>query len=100
MNPHHGTVDHLNVAVIGLGNRIHDAVPHPGLGPAVEAIVASRIRSIAFRQIAPRRARAQHPENAAQDATVVNTRNATWLVRKKRFNDRPFKVREVISPPM
>ena len=31
MNAHHGTVDHLDVAVISLGDGVHDAVPKPRL---------------------------------------------------------------------
>ena len=97
MNAHHGTIDHLDIAVVGLGNRVHDAVPHARLAPANEAIVAGRVRTVAFRQVAPRRTRTQHPENPAQHPPVVNARNATRLVRKKRFDDRPFEVRQVVT---
>ena len=37
------TVDHLNVAVAGLTNGVHDPVPDTSLAPPVEAVVAGRI---------------------------------------------------------
>lgn len=97
MNAHHGTVDHLGVTVVSFGNSVHDAVPDACLAPAVEAIVAGRVRAITLRQIAPRRAQAQHPEDAIQHASVVNTRNATRLIGKKRVNHGSFKVRKVTA---
>ena len=97
MNAHHGTVYHLDIAVIGFGNRDHDAVPDPRLAPTIEAVVARRIRAVSLRQVAPRRAGAQHPENAAQHPPVVNARHAARLVRKKRFDDRPFEVRQIVA---
>ena len=54
MYAHHGAVDHLNLAVVSLYDRVHN--PHGGLAPAVEAVVAGRMRPVALRQIAPRRA--------------------------------------------
>ena len=46
----------------------------PGLAPAVEAVVDGRVRPVALRQVAPRRARAQHPEDAVQHPPVVYLR--------------------------
>ena len=98
MNTHHGGVDHLDVAIEGLGNRVHDAIPHTRLAPADEAVVTGDIGAIAFRKIAPRRTGAQHPEDAVQNPPVVNTRHAARFVRKKRFDDRPFEVRQIVAP--
>ena len=97
MNTHHGGVDHLDIAVIGLRKRVHDAVPHTGLAPVDEAIVAGRVWAVAFRQVAPRCTRTQDPENAVQHPPVVNTWNTARLVRKKRFDDRPFEARQIIT---
>jgi len=43
MYAHYGTVNHLGVTVVGLGNRVHDLVPNAGLAPAVKAIIAGRV---------------------------------------------------------
>ena len=32
-------VDHLHVAVVGRDDGVHQALPHPCLAPAVEAVV-------------------------------------------------------------
>ena len=97
MNAHDRGVDHLDIAVVGLRDGVHEPIPMAGLAPAVEAIVAGRVGAVALRQIAPRRARAQHPEDAVQNPPVVDPRHAPWLVRKKRLDDRPFKIRKVIA---
>ena len=67
------------------------------LAPAVEAIVTGRSVAIALRQSAPRRPRAQPPEDAVQDAPIIGPQHTPQLVGKKRLDDRPFKSREVIA---
>jgi len=39
MNPHAGAVDHLDIAIVSLSQRVHNPVPDAGLGPAAEAVV-------------------------------------------------------------
>jgi hypothetical protein len=51
-----GRVDHLHCRIMSSSQRIHDPVPHASAPPANEAVVASRRRTIAAWQIAPRRA--------------------------------------------
>ena len=79
----------------GTIQRIHDAVPDACLPPTNEATIASgggTIGSGSSRLGAPE---PQDPKDTVQDAPVVNTGNATRLVRKER-PDGPFKVREFI----
>ncbi len=52
MNAHDRRVDHLNIAVVGLGDGVHEPIPMASLAPAVEAIVAGRVGAVALRQIA------------------------------------------------
>ena len=75
-------VDHLHVAVVGRDDGVHQALPHPCLAPAVEAVVAGRVGPVILRQVTPRRPRAQHPENAAQHSPVVYPRHPARLVRQ------------------
>src|SRR3979411_3231844 len=53
MHAHRGAVDHLHIAVVGLADRSHDAVPNPGLAPAHKAVVAGRRRPEFFVQRPP-----------------------------------------------
>jgi hypothetical protein len=57
MDAHRGAVDHLHVAVVGLADGGHDAVPNPGFAPANKAVVAGRRRAVFLRQRPPRCAR-------------------------------------------
>ena len=50
-----------------------------------------------FRQIAPRRARPQDPEDAIDDKQVVYAGNAARFVGEHRFDDAPFAVAEFMA---
>ena len=97
MHAHDGTIDHLDLAVVGLRNGLQNLIPDAGSPPANEAIVAGRVGAIAFRNISPGCARAQPPEDAVQDAAVVNARHATRLVRQKRCDDLPLGIGEFVA---
>jgi len=97
MNPHAGAVDHLDIAIVSLSQRVHNPVPDAGLGPATEAVVAGRLRPVPLRQIRPGRARAQHPEYPVEHAPVVHPRHPARLVRQKRFNDGPFEIGQIVA---
>jgi hypothetical protein len=43
-----GAVDHLNVAIVSSGNGVHQLVPHTGLPPSHEAVVAGGARATMF----------------------------------------------------
>ena len=64
MGPDNRTVDHVQAVLGLLGQSIEYLFPDAALRPAIVAIIASRIRPVPFRQIAPRATRAQHIENA------------------------------------
>lgn len=55
MNTHHARVDHLDIAITGLGTRIQDAVPRTGLAPVGKMVVADHAWAAAFRQVTPPR---------------------------------------------
>ena len=90
-------IDHLHGRIMSGGQRLHDPVPDASPPPANEPIVASRTGSVAFRQIAPWRARPQDPEDAVEDTPVVHAGNAARLVREHRLDDAPFVVAEFIA---
>jgi hypothetical protein len=55
--------------------------------------------AIALGQVAPRRTRAQHPEDAIQHPSVIDTRHASRLIGQKWLDHAPLEVRQVISAP-
>ena len=52
---------------------------------------------LTLRQIAPWRARAQHPEDAIQNPPVIDPRHATRFVRQQRRDRPPFEFRQLVS---
>lgn len=96
MHANHGAVDHLHVAVMRLDDGIHQPIPDAGFSPAVEAVVDCRARPVTLRQVAPRRARAQHPENAVENPPIVDPRDAPRLVGKMRLDRLPLEIRQLI----
>lgn len=97
VDTHARTVDHAHIAAISICNCIHNPIPYARFGPATEAIVAGGVGAIAFRQIAPRRARSQHPENAIQHSPVIHPCNPTGLVRQQRGNHPPLKLGQMTT---
>ncbi len=97
MHAHHRAVDHLNLAVVSLYDRVHNPVPDAGLAPAVEAVVAGRVRPVALQQVAPWRARAQNPKNPVQDPSVVDPWHAARLVWQQRLYHRPIEIRQIVA---
>ena len=97
MRTNGSAVDHLDVALARRRNGVHQHVPHPGLSPSREAIVAGGARTISLRQVAPWCARSQHPEDAVQYTTVINPRHASRLVRQERLDRTPLEVGQIIS---
>jgi hypothetical protein len=76
----------------GLGQRFKDGAPSPTFGPAVEAIVDGRVRTIFTRAIAPSRPRLQHVNDPADNAAVVFPRRSLQPARQMRLNTRPLPV--------
>lgn len=73
---------------------------HGGLSsppPTNEAVVAGGVRTKHIGQITPRCSRAQDPEDAIEDMTVVHPRNAARHVRQHRLDGNPFMIGEFIA---
>src|SRR3954453_21653718 len=88
------------VAFLGLRLRPRDyPLPYPRRAPAVEPARHRPDRAIALRQVAPRRASAQNPQNAVQDGTVVMVRPARTrpLGRQQWLQAPPLRVRQIIA---
>ena len=97
MDAHHGAVDHRDVAVVDSYDGVHEPVPDARLAPAVEAIVAGRIGTVALRQVAPRRAGPQDPADAVQHSPVINPQPSAPLVRQQGLNHRPLESRQIVA---
>jgi hypothetical protein len=74
-------VDHLDVTVMGGGDGVHHSIPNARLSASDEAVVTGGSRTIAFRQVSPRRTGSQHPEDAVQHAAVIDAWDASRFDR-------------------
>jgi hypothetical protein len=97
MHADDGGVYHLNSSVMGSGERVDDALPNASPPLTNEAVVAGGVRTKHLGQITPRCSRAQDPEDAIEDTTVVNPRNATRLVRQHGLDGNPFIIGEFVA---
>lgn len=92
-----GAVDHLDVAIVGGGDGVHQPVPYTCLPPSHEAVVAGGARAVALGQVAPWCAGSQHPEDAVQHAPVIDARDASGLIGQERLDHAPLEVGQIIS---
>ena len=97
MHAHERAVDHLDLAVVRLDDGVHQAIPDARLAPAIEAVVGRRVRPVTLGQIAPRRARAQHPEDAVENTPVVLRFGASPVGRQERLDSAPLEVGEIVA---
>ena len=97
MHADRGGVDHLQIAVVGLRDRLEDPVPDAVLAPSDEAVVAGRRRTVALGNVGPGRARPQPPVDAVQHPPVIGPRHAARLVRQQRLDDRPFEIGQFVA---
>src|SRR5579862_2677914 len=97
MHADNGCVDHLDSSILGGSKCVDDAAPDTSSPPADEAVIAGRVRAKMRRQIAPRCPGSQDPEDAVEDTSVVDPRNATRLVRQHRLDGKPFIVGEFVA---
>ena len=97
MHPHDRAIDHLHLAVMGLGDRVHQPVPDARLAPTIKAIVGGRVRPVSLGQIAPRRARAQDPEDAIEDPPIVARLAAAAVLGQKRLDNAPLEIGQVVA---
>src|SRR5580692_402781 len=84
-------------AVVGCGKCVYDAAPDARPAPADKAVIAGRARAKMIRQIAPRCAGSQDPEDAVEDTSVVYPRNATRLIRQHGLDSSPFIIGEFVA---
>ena len=77
---------------------LEDTHPHAGSGPAIEAVIDRRIRAVTLRQIAPRRARAQHIEMPFKTRRSSPAPHRA-LVRQQRLNQPTIPHRSDRSAP-
>ena len=82
---------------MGSGDGVHQPVPYACFPPSYEAVVAGGAGAIAFGQVAPRCAGAQHPEDAVQRPPVIDTRHASRFPGQQRLNHAPLEVGQVIT---
>jgi hypothetical protein len=64
---------------------------------AVEAVVDAFPFTVAFRQIAPRRASAKNPDHAVESSAMVVPSPATALFGKKAFDEIPLRFLKIVS---
>src|SRR5437868_10038852 len=100
MRFHNGAIDQVQTVARFCCESIEDTLPHPSPRPAVEPIVRTRVRAIAFGQIAPRDPGPQHVKYCIYDPSIVRAR-ALPTVRHQRLENRPFLIAEIEShdPP-
>jgi hypothetical protein len=89
--------DHLDSGIVGSSKCVYDAATDTSAPPTDEAIVACGVRTKHLGQITPRCSRAQDLEDAIEDTTVVNPRNATRLVRQHGLDGNPFIIGEFVA---
>ena len=97
MHANDRTVDHLHLAVVGLDDGVHHAIPNSGLAPPIEAIVGRGVGPVSFGKIAPRCAGAQNPENAVENTPIALGLHTPPVLRQQWFDDTPLEVCEIVA---
>jgi len=97
MDPDNGTIDHLEVSVVGLRNCIHQAIPHACLTPPIEPVICSRTGTVPTWQIAPGRPSPKNPKNTIQDKSVILTSRTWTALRQNGFNNAPLEIGQVVA---
>ena len=100
MRFHNRAIDQVQTVARFCRESIENTLPHPSPRPAVEPIVRTRVRAIAFGQIAPRDPGPQHVKYCIYDPSIVRAR-ALPTLRHQRLKNRPFLIAEIEShdPP-
>jgi hypothetical protein len=94
----HGPVD----LALGIGLLLHglkETLPDTRFAPAIETAGHRAPRTIAFRQIAPRGTGAQHPQDAVEDASMIQSGSTRlrFLRWKQRLEPLPLRVGEFFA---
>src|SRR5947208_2550212 len=100
MRFHNRAIDQVQTVARFCRESIENTLPHPSPRPAVEPLVRTRVRYIAFWQIAPRDPGPQHVKYCIYDPSIVRAR-ALATLRHQRLKNRPFLIAEIEShdPP-
>ncbi len=75
----------------------HYLLPEAVPAPPVVPVEAGRVGTVALRQVAPRRAGAQHEEDAVHHPPVMHPLRALMLLRKHGAENFPLRIRHVVS---
>ena len=87
------------LAVSASLERLQDALPDPGLAPAVEPARHGADRAITLGQVLPGRPGAVDPENAIDDRAVIVVRppRARLLRGQQRFQPLPLYISQIVT---
>ena len=99
VGPHDGRVDEQVFHVGICAQYVGHALPDAAVAPAGEANVCAMPVAQFARQVSPRTASAQYPENRLDEKTVVFRRAAriAGFARQKVFNTRPLVIPQHLS---
>src|SRR5258708_93666 len=100
MRFHNRAIDQIQTVARFCRQSIENMLPDSSPRPAVEPIVRTRVRAVAFGQIAPRNPGPQHVKYCIYDPSIVRAR-ALPTLRHHRLENRPFLIAEIEShdPP-
>src|SRR5262245_37928773 len=100
MRFHNRAIDQVQTVAGFCRQRIENTLPDSSPRPAVAPIVCTRVRAIAFGQIAPRDPAPQYEKYCIYDPPVLRAR-ALPTLRHQRLENRPFLIAEIEShdPP-
>src|SRR5215471_574800 len=100
MRFHNRAIDQVQTVARFCCQSIENTLPHSSPRPAVEPIVRTRVRAVAFGQIAPRDPGPQYVKYCIYDPPVLRAR-ALPTLRHQRLENRPFLIAEIEShdPP-
>ena len=105
MGSNDGAIDIMNVPVestFGIGlllDGLQEMLPDAGFSPAIEAARHGTPRPKALGQIPPGGTPTQYPQDATDDASMVQRRSSglRFLRRKQRFDPLPLRVGQFFS---
>ena len=93
-------IESLNDVITQItGVAVKETLPDTRFAPAIETAGHRAPRTIAFRQIAPRGTGAQHPQDAVEDASMIQSGSTRFrfLRWKQRLEPLPLRVGEFFS---
>jgi len=89
-----GAVDALDISRVIHHDLAQDTCPDARLGPAVEAIIDRRVRSVVRRTVLPATAGLEHMDNAADDLLIAGRLHPAAVLWDRRLNHRVLLIRQ------